>query len=89
LAIVGSTLSIAAIFHPQRIQIQKNIDRRFYRNKYDAARAMERFSTVLYHDVDLNQLSEQLLEVVNETLHPTHVSLWLRQPEKDKRQVEN
>jgi hypothetical protein len=89
LAIVGSTLAIAALFHPLRNQIQKIIDRRFYRNKYDAARALAKFSTILYNDVDLNQLSEQLLEVVNETLHPTHVSLWLRQPEKDKKQVVN
>jgi hypothetical protein len=84
LAIVGSTLAITALFQPLRKSIQKLIDRRFYRNKYDAARTLANFSTTLRGEVDLLQLQEHLVEVINETMQPTHVSLWLRSPEKKK-----
>jgi hypothetical protein len=82
LAVAGSTLATLALVQPLRARIQRSVDRRFYRSRYDAARALDRFTTELATEVDLGAVRASLLAAVGETLQPTSASVWLREQQR-------
>ena len=86
LAIIISTLAIAALFNPLRRRVQDVIDHRFFRRKYNAQRVLAQFATTARDEVDLNKLTDELVVVVQETMQPAQVSLWLRPDKRRMRQ---
>jgi hypothetical protein len=83
IGVTVSTLLVAAAFQPLRARIQRAVDRRFYRGRYDAVRTLESFSGRLREHIEIETVSREVLDVVHQTLQPAHVSLWLRSPEAE------
>ncbi|MGO8949791.1 MAG: hypothetical protein ACLQUY_19485, partial [Ktedonobacterales bacterium] len=81
IALVVSTLLIVVLFQPLRRRLQSGIDRRFYREKYNAARVVDQFSAALQQKVALDEVTASLLQAVEETMHPSQMSLWIHSPE--------
>jgi len=78
LAIAGATLAVAVLFRPLRRRVQDTVDRRFNRRRYDAAQTITQFSSRLRQELDLDALTRELLQIVDQTMQPTRLSLWLR-----------
>jgi hypothetical protein len=84
IAIAVSTVAIAALFGPVRSRLQEFVDRRFYRSRYDASQVMASFSDAVRDEVDIPALSRKLVAAVEETVQPSHVSIWLRFPRRQE-----
>ncbi|HEY6041699.1 MAG TPA: hypothetical protein VIX58_06175, partial [Anaerolineae bacterium] len=89
LAIILSTLAIAALFNPLRHRIQDAIDRRFYRRKYDAQKVLAQFAVTARDEVELGKLVQGLANVVDDTMRPESVSVWLKRDASGTRPLQN